>query len=162
MPSLGYVTIRGETQGMIEGSSEHDRREGLIEIFAFDHEVAVPRKATSALAAGRPVHQEVVITKLVDRSTPKLYQALDQNERLTEVIFEWYEQNGAGAEELTFRIELRGARVTKIRPSMPDFLDPAKDRYRFLEHVSFSYESILWSWGNGSVEFEAVWEEPGA
>lgn len=157
MASMGYVTIEGEQQGRIEGSGQHQEEEGLIEIFSFDHEVALPRKATEALTAGRPVHQEIVIGKLIDTSTPKLYQALDQHERLKSVGFEWYAYNRSGIRELVFSIELEGAIVTRIRPSMPDYLDPASDRYRFLEHVSLAYESITWSYGHGDIQFEASW-----
>jgi len=156
MSSMGYVTIEGDKQGHIEGSGQHAGEVGLIEIFSFDHEVAVPRKDSAGLTAGRPVHQEILIGKLVDRSTPKLYQALCQRERLTEVIFEWYEYDGAGIEQLNFSITLSNAVITRIQPSMPDFLDPDQDRYRFIEHVGLGYETILWSWGNGDVQFESV------
>lgn len=158
MASMGYVTIEGEEQGQIEGSGKHQEDGGLIEIFAFDHEVAIPRKATEALTAGRPVHQEIVIGKLVDRSTPKLYQAMDQHERLTKVEFEWYAYNSSGIRELVFSIELQNALVTRIRPSMPNYLDPDSDRYRFLEHVALSYETIVWSHGQGDIQFEATWQ----
>lgn len=95
--------------------------------------------------------------KLVDTSTPMLYQALDQHERLTTVAFEWYAYNSSGIRELVFSIELANAIVTRIRPSMPDYLDPGSDRYRFFEHVSLAYESIIWSHGQGDIQFEATW-----
>ncbi len=157
MASMGYVTIEGEQQGHIEGSGQHQDEEGLIEIFSFEHEVALPRKETEALTAGRPVHSEIVMGKLIDSSTPKLYQALDQHERLSRVEFEWYAFDGSGIRQLVFSIELAGAIVTRIRPAMPDYLDPASDRYRFLEHVSLAYESIIWSHGQGDIQFEATW-----
>jgi len=110
------------------------------------------------LTAGRPVHQEIVIGKRVDRSTPKLYQAMDQHERLTRVEFEWFAFNHSGIRELAFKIELENALVTRIRPSMPDYLDPESDRYRFLEHVALVYETIVWSYGQGDIQFEATWQ----
>lgn len=158
MSSMGYVTIEGEEQGRIEGSGQHQDDGGLIEMFSFDHEVAIPRKATEALTAGRPVHQEIVMGKLVDPSTPKLYKAMDQHERLTRVEFEWYAYNRNGIRELVFSIELHNARVTRIRPSMPDYFDPASDKYRFLEHVALAYETIIWSYGHGDIQFEASWQ----
>jgi len=157
MPTMGYVRIEGEEQGHIEGPAEYEGEDGLIGIFSFDHEVAIPRKATEAVTAGRPVHQEIVIGKLVDRATPRLYQAMDQHERLTRVEFSWYEYNSSGIRELAFSIELENALVTRIRPTMPDFMDPDSDRYRFLEHVALSYETITWSWGQGDIQFEASW-----
>ena len=157
MPSMGYVTIEGEQQGDIEGAGSHEDQDGLIEIFSFDHEVALPRKSAQALTAGRPVHHEVRMGKLVDNSTPKLFQALDQHERLTKVTIEWYAHNQSGISELAFSIELDNALVTSIKSSMPDFLDVDSDRYRFLEYVSLAYESIIWSHGKGDVQFEAAW-----
>ncbi len=159
MPTMGYVRIEGEQQGQIDGPAEQDGEEGLIAIFSFDHEVAIPRKANEALTAGRPVHQEIVVGKLVDRTTPKLYQAMDQHEQLTRVEFSWYAYNDSGIRELAFRIELENALVTRIRPSMPDFMDPDSDRYQFLEHVAIAYETITWSWGQGDVQFETSWHQ---
>jgi type VI secretion system secreted protein Hcp len=149
--------MEGERQGRIEGSGQHHEQEGLIEIFSFDHEVAIPRRGTQALTAGRPVHQEIQIGKLVDRATPKLYQALDQSEIITLVEFEWFAFNRSGTLERVFAIELENALVTSIRPSMPNYIDPTYDRYRFMEQVGLCYESIVWSYGQGDVQFEAAW-----
>lgn len=158
MPSMGYATIEGELQGPIEGSGVHREEEGYVEVFSFEHEVLIPRREGAALTAGRPEHREIVIGKLIDRATPKLQQALDQRERLSSVIFDWFEYSQSGIEELVFRIELRNAQITRIRPTMPDAYDPTRDRYRFFEYVSLSYESIIWSWGGGDVQFEATWQ----
>lgn len=157
MAQMGYATIVGESQGRIEGDGKHHEEEGLVEIFAFDHEVSIPRKGTAALTAGRPVHDEIVIGKLVDRSTPKLYQALDQHERLSSVQFEWFAYNRNGVLQRVFSVELENAVVTRIRPSMPDYLDPESDRYRFMERVGLSYETIIWTYGQGDVQFETTW-----
>lgn len=162
MSSMGYMNIEGAQQGHIEGSSAHREADGLIEIFAFDHEVAIPRNAATALIAGRPVHHEIMVRKLVDRATPRLYQALDRQEQLTEVSFDWHQYSPKGIEERVFRIELRNALVTRIKPSMADALDPTMDRYRFMEQVSLAYEHIVWIWGGGDVRFEATWEGPEA
>lgn len=157
MASMGYAKIEGESQGRIQGDGKHHEEEGLIEVFAFDHEVAIPRKSSGTLSAGRPVHDEIVIGKLVDRSTPKLYQAMDQHERLSTVAFEWFAYDSSGVLRRVFSVELENALVTRIRPSMPDYLDPESDRYRFMEHVGLSYETIVWTYGQGDVQFETTW-----
>lgn len=176
MSSMGYVTIIGRDQGRIEGGGGRDttaaggkggadskgqgggKGEGLIEIVSFDHAVELPRRGSASVAAGRALHKDIEVAKLIDRATPKLYQALIQGEILTEVLFEWYQHTGKGEPELAYSVQLKNALLTRVQPWMPDFLNPDQDRYRFMEKIAFSYETILWSWGrSGDLQFEASW-----
>lgn len=160
MAFMGYMSITGASQGRIEGGGAGDdfREPGLIEVLAFDHAVELPRKGQASVAMGRAVHRDIEVVKLVDKASPKLYQALVQNEPLPEVKFEWFEQTGSGKQDVYYSILLKNALLTRMQPWMPDFLDARRDRYRFMEKLAMSYESILWSWGSGGdVQFEADW-----
>ena len=162
MPSMGYVNITGTQQGPIEGSAAHGDDEGLIQVYSFDHVVELPRRGGTGIAAGRPIHGEIEVGKFVDKSTPKLYQALNNGEALSEVEFNWYHYTDAGIEERYYSISLENALITRIQPWMPNFLDPQYDRYKFMERLRLTYEKILWSWGpSGDIQFEASWAPPG-
>jgi len=158
MSTVGFATVTGEKQGRIEGGATHDNDEGLIQVLGFDHAVELPRRGGANMAAGRPIHGDIVLAKLLDKSTPKLYQALCTGEMLKTVVFHWYHYTDSAVEELFYTIQLENALITRAEPWMPDFLDPAYDRYRFMEKISLTYEKILWSWGpSGDVQFEDSW-----
>jgi type VI secretion system secreted protein Hcp len=156
MAMMGFVTIIGDAQGSIEGSSKVEEHETHIEILKFDHEVDVPMTSGGQLTSGQPVHKGLTINKLIDKSTPKLAQALDHREVLTEVELSWYGHNAAGIRELLYKIKLYNALITKIKTWSPHLYNTDQDAYRLMEDITFSYEKILWSWGSdGDVEYEA-------
>lgn len=160
MPSMGYLQITGESQGRIEGAASYEGEDGLIEVVSFDHAVELQRELSGQRMAGaRPVHREIELCKYVDRASPKLMQALLQGELLSEVRFEWYEQIGSGSPELFYSIQLKQALLTRVQPWMPEVLDQARDRYRFMEKVSLMYQTIIWSWGRGDVQYESSWQD---
>ena len=57
-------------------------REDTILVQAVDHSIAIPRDTQTGLPTGKRVHHPMKITKMYDKSSPKLYQALVTGERL--------------------------------------------------------------------------------
>ncbi len=155
MTMLGFLTITGSKQGSIQGSSIHLDHEGEIEVLSLDHQIEVPGGLDAPLSAGQPLHGALVINKLVDKSTPKLAQALCARELLSEVNIAWYRHGSNGSRELFYRIQLQNALISKVRAWTPHLYEKEQDQYRLMEDVSFSYEKILWSWGpEADVEYE--------
>ena len=68
-----YLSLTGETQGVIVGSVTQAGREGTIMTIATSHEVISPRDAASGLPTGKRQHAPFVITKEVDQASPALY-----------------------------------------------------------------------------------------
>ena len=161
MATPGYLSITGKDQGKIQGSCLFKEHEKEIEIYSFDHVVEVPANLDSPVSSGQPVHTPIVINKEVDKSSPKLYQALCRREVLTEVIFYWYRYTENGQYSLFYSVRLENALIAKIKPWMPNFFDLENERqYRFMEDVSFNYEKITWSYGpDGDVEYEDTSQE---
>lgn len=79
-----FLHLKGVKQGDIKGSVTQKGREGKIMVMAAGHEITVPRDIASWLPTGRRMHKPFVITKELDKSSPLLYQALVNNEILTE------------------------------------------------------------------------------
>lgn len=155
MTMLGFLTITGSSQGSIQGSSIHHEHEGEIEILSLEHQVEVPGGLDATLSAGRPLHGALVINKEIDKSTPKLAQALCTREVLSEVNIAWYRHSSNGTRELYYRIELKNALISKVKAWTPHLYEQEQDQYRLMEDVAFSYEKILWSWGaEAEVEYE--------
>jgi len=159
VPMLGFIKIIGESQGAIEGSC--DMPEGTIEVFAFVHKVKIPRSHDTGLPRGRRAHDDLTISKEVDKSTPKLYKALCEGERLTEVELSWYRPSGmSGNKEQYYIIRLENAIITGIEPCSPQRLDMSKEGYQLMEDVSFAYERIIWTWKPDGIEHEDSWIAP--
>ncbi|MNS53747.1 hypothetical protein D3C72_865110 [compost metagenome] len=79
-------------------------------------------------------HPGLRFTKPIDKSTPLLTTAINENEKL-QLIFDFYRINRYGRQEKYYQIELRGASVQGIMHSInPDVLDS--------ENITVSYEYI--------------------
>ncbi|MBU2918683.1 type VI secretion system tube protein Hcp [Psychrosphaera sp. F3M07] len=155
MTMLGFLSITGTEQGVIQGGSTHEDNLDDIEILKLDHQVEIPSGSKTQLSAGQPIHGGIKINKIIDKSTPKLAQALCTREVLSEVSIAYYQHTQSGTRELAYKIVLKNALITKITSWTPHFFETQEEQYRLMEDVVLSYEKILWSWGSeGDVEYE--------
>ncbi len=152
MPIPAYMSVEGASQGMItEGALSEDSvgniyQEGHDDQFmvqAFEHKIMIPRDLQSGQPSGQRVHQPLTVTKVFDKSSPLLYQALVTGESLTCRI-EWYRTSSEGTHEHYFTHELEGAIIVDITAIMPNCQDPSQAHFTHLEKVSFSYSTIRW------------------
>ena len=153
MPIPAYMTIEGVTQGLItEGALSEDSVGSLYQedhedqflVQAFDHNIIIPRDAQSGQPSGLRVHKPLTITKIFDKSSPLLYQALVTGESLSCTV-EWFRTSSEGTAEHYFTHEIEGAVVVDIKAIMPNCQDPSQAHFTHLEEVSFSYSTITWT-----------------
>jgi type VI secretion system secreted protein Hcp len=154
MPTPAYITIEGSNQGLITSGAftedsvgniyvEGHEDECLVE--AFKHEVIIPRDPQSGQPTGQRVHQPLTITKVFDKASPLLYQALTSGERLTKCQIKWFRTSATGTQEHYFSIDLEDAIIVDIKAYMPNCQDPGMAHFTHLEDVSFSYRRITWT-----------------
>ncbi len=161
MPMPFHMSITGQTQGNIsEGACDMQGRENTILCQALDHEVSIPRDRQSGLPTGKRVHGALTVTKVFDKSSPKIYQALVTGERLNEVKLDFYRINPTGTEEHYFTIKLTNAIIVSVKPWVPNCLDPAKESFTHMEDVSFTYQDIVWTWEIDGIEAQDSWLVP--
>ncbi len=160
MPMPAHLELEGANQGKIEGSCELQGREGTIMVWAFNHDVHIPRHPQTGLPTGKRIHGSMTITKEFDKSSPKLYQALCHGETFTNVTIKWYRIDPTGVEEHYFTTKLEDAIVVGIKAWMPSALDEKNDPYKHMEDVSFSYKKIIWTWEPDGIETEDDWTAP--
>jgi len=103
------------------------------------------------------VHNPLIITKVFDKSSPKLYQALCTGEHMTEVVIKWYRIDPTGQEEHYFTTALEDAIVVSMKPNMPNCLDPVMESFSHMENVAFTYRKIKWTWEADGIESEDDW-----
>ena len=160
MPMPAHMELEGENQGKIEGSSTQQGREKTILIEAMNHRVRIPRDLQTGLPTGKRVHEALTVTKVYDKSSPKLYQALCTGEHLKDVVIKWYRIDPTGQEEHYFTHTLTDAIIVEIKPWMPNCLDSATESFSHMEDVSFTYRKIRWTWEADGIEAEDDWEVP--
>ena len=160
MPMPAYLTLEGENQGNIEGSCDIGGHEGEILLQAFKHEVSIPRDIQTGQPTGPRVHGSFVVTKVFDKSSPKLYQALASGERMSDVTTKWYRIEKTGTQEHYFTIKLVEAIIVSINPYMSNCLDPMNGPFGHMEDVAMTYRKIIWTWEPDGIEAEDDWKAP--
>ena len=115
MSDIIYLTLRGAQQGLISsgcGSANsvgnHYQQSHPDEIFVFSLRKNLARTPQQLAPQG------LTFCKPVDKSSPLLMQAINNNERLT-LNFSFYRINPNGRWEAYYAIDLRGASIQQIQ-----------------------------------------------
>ena len=114
---VGYLTVKGQKSGNVQGGSQAKGHEGSIEVLGFDYGVSSPRDAATGQASGKRIHKPLIITKELDKSSPILFQALVTNEVLPEVNFQFTRAGSDGKEIQYYTIKLTNATISEIHQS---------------------------------------------
>ena len=161
MPMPFHMEVKGKDQGNIsEQACKIQGREDTILCQALNHEVYIPHDPQTGHATGKRVHKALTVTKVFDKSSPKLYKALRTGEHMTEVTLKFYRITDQGKEEHYFTIKLTEAIVVSIQPWVPNALDLSRDKFTHMEDVSFTFQKISWRWEPDGIEDEDDWEKP--
>ena len=162
MPIPIHLLVEGVKQGKIEGSCTMKGREGTILVQGVDHTVEIPKSPQTGLPTGKRVHGALTITKEVDKSSPKLLQALCSGEQLTEVELDFYRIKPSGEEEKYYTIKLTNAIIVGVRTWFPNCLQAETTSFGHMEDISFTYKAIRWTWVPDGIEAEDSWDAPKA
>ena len=160
MPMPCYLSLTGKNQGKIEGSCDQQGREGLIIVYSMEHMVEIPRDTHTGLPTGKRVHLPMTVEKEIDKSSPKLFQALTSGEQLTEVLLDFWRISPAGTEEKYYTTKLENAIIVAAETFFPETFLPSSEPYRHMEKISFTYEKIVWTWQPDGIEAEDSWKAP--
>lgn len=160
MPMPCHMNVEGTAQGAIEGSCEMEGRENTILVYAMNHDIHIPRDPQTGLASGKRVHGPLTVVKEVDKSSPKLYQALCTGENLTTVNLKYYRISPDGTEEHYFTTTLENAIVVEMKPYMPVAFLAENEPYRHMEELSLTYRKVKWTWEVDGIEAEDDWTVP--
>jgi len=162
MAMTSYLTLTGTNQGAIEGDCKQTGHENTILVYEFEHEIDIPRDSLTGLPSGQRVHRPFVITKHIDRASPKLNQACCSGERLSDVELQFFRINERGLEEHYYTIKLVNAIVVDMRCYKPMTLIEETKPLHDMERVSFTYEKIIWTYVPDGIEAEDDWKTPKA
>jgi type VI secretion system secreted protein Hcp len=155
-----YLKLKGAKQGDIKGSVTQKGRADKIMVIAVQHEVSSPRDAASGLPTGKRQHHPFVITKELDKSTPLLFNALCNNESITEWELQFWQPSSTGVEKQHYTVQLTNASIAWIRSIMPNNKHPELMKFSEYEEIGFTYQKITWTWMDGGITAEDDWEAP--
>jgi len=135
----------------IPGGVTERERENWIGVFGFVHDMVMDIVRTPGGASADLVQMApVVVTKQLDRASPKLALACCKGTHIYEVKIEWPKAE----RELISRVTLQDVLVTQVTPR----LVYRGDGFVLMEDVSFTFNKIKWEyWDATAGRIEAGW-----
>jgi type VI secretion system secreted protein Hcp len=161
--------VNGVTQGLITdgaftadsvGNIFQEGRENEVMVQGFSHELTMPRDPQSGQTTGLRIHKPVIITKVFDKSSPLLLQALTTGEVMTSVLIKWYRISIKGTQEHYYTTELEDAIIVHIKDYMHNCQDPANSHFTHLQDVHFTYRKITWTHEVSGTSGSDDWRSP--
>jgi type VI secretion system secreted protein Hcp len=114
-----YLQIDG-----IKGESMDDKHKDWIECTSVNWGVSQPRSATASTGGGhtaeRCEHDEVVIDKLADLSSPVLLQTCSAGKTIPKAKLEFMRADGQGDRIKYFEIELENVLIGSVMPGVKE------------------------------------------
>jgi type VI secretion system secreted protein Hcp len=154
-----FVSIKGSSQGLITegaftpdsvGNIYQDGHENESSVKSVFHNIRISRDAKAGLPTGQRNHQPLVITKIVDKSSPLLYNAITKSETLPTVEIRWYRTGYNGTIENYFITTLEDAVIVDITSEIDADGIP-------VERIAFAYRKVLWRHVKSSTSGEDDW-----
>ena len=98
-----YMTVKGQKAGLVKGGATARGQEGSIVVLSTSLGITSPRDVASGLPTGQRVHQPIVITKELDKSSPILWNMLVTNENISSLTIKYVRAAANGAESQIYR-----------------------------------------------------------
>ncbi len=128
----------------IPGEAADDKHADWIEVQSFSHGISQPSTVLGvsggALSAEKPVLEDFVIVKHMDKASPKLYLACTNGEHIAEVTMEITRSDGD--QEKYFEYLLTDVIISSTSPQ--GSTQSGDDRP--VEEVSFNFAKIQWTY----------------
>jgi type VI secretion system secreted protein Hcp len=151
-----YMRITGQSQGEIKGDVTLAGREDSILVVSFGYNVSTPYDPATGLVSGKRQHRPVRILKNIDQATPLLFNAMVNNELLTNVTIQFWKPDNTGGEVHYYTVELLNAHIVSIMPSQSS-ADAASTELPFREVISFTFDTIITTFEDGGISAQDSW-----
>ncbi|MEK7829531.1 MAG: type VI secretion system tube protein Hcp [Acidobacteriota bacterium] len=119
---------------------------GAIDAVGTDSLLTVAVDSGTGASSGRPKFNPLVITKAIDRATPKLFDACAGGDHLGLVQVSWIRSNhmSKGGEVVYFKVILEDVQITSVRSRLPNQNQASGIELGPVEEVAFSFGRITW------------------
>lgn len=153
MSTPAHLWLEDEHGSPIVGGCIMPQRSGSIELKSFSHGITIPVDKSWGKLTGTRVHQNIVVVKEFDHTTPILYRALCEGRTLKKALFKMYRILDSGIESEYFNIILENVKITTISP----YLSPNGLSSTHLETLELRYEAITWKCTEGNIIYRDSW-----
>jgi type VI secretion system secreted protein Hcp len=85
---------------------------------------------------------------------------LVNNENIETWELRFWQPSATGQEVQFYTVELVNANIAGIRSEMLNNKYPENMQHKEREHVSFTYQKIIFTWEDGGITAEDDWESP--
>jgi len=116
--------------------------EDEIQVQAFKLNITVPKDPQSGQPTGTRIHTGLTFTKVLDKSSPMIMQALATGEQIKKGTFKFYRTASSGEQEHYYTIEIEEGLVVDVTPWFPNALDPNNGSISHMEDVTLTYKKI--------------------
>jgi type VI secretion system secreted protein Hcp len=154
-----YLWLTDDQGNSIQGSVSVSGRQGSIEILEFNHSIYIPTDNDTGELTGTRKHGAVTLVKEFDASSPYLFKACCNGQRLSNAVIRWYKINDNGQETEYYQHVLEGVKINSYSPKMANTKDASLERIPHIETVSLRYEKITHSFLDGNVSHSDSWNE---
>jgi type VI secretion system secreted protein Hcp len=145
---VAFMHVDGGSLGTIEGEATEKGHEKWITLTGYDGDATVPVASSGSgggTTTGKVRLEPIVITKPIDKSTPKLFEALVTGRHLPAVQIDFVRAAGNGGDETFYSVKLEQVIVTGVHQS-----DAGKAGGILLEQISLDFRSIEIREGDGT------------
>lgn len=144
---VAFMHVDGGSIGAVEGEATEKGHEKWITLSGYDGDATAPTAtgAGGGAGAGKVQLKPIVVTKPIDKSTPKLFQALVTGTRLPAVQIDFVRPDSVGGEEVFYSVKLEQVIVTDVHQS-----DAGTSSGRPLEQVSLDFQKIEITYGGST------------
>lgn len=131
----------------IKGNSNQPGYENQVSAFAIKHDIQRPIAWDGTTTSGSSRHGALIITRYVDQSSPKIYQACSQSYMIPESKVLIYQQAEAGELDKFMIINLKNVYISRISLETKVTTHPQTGELTesIIEHVSLHYAAIHWN-----------------
>jgi type VI secretion system secreted protein Hcp len=138
--------IRGESTVTSLG------RENSIQCLYYEQCVTMSTDVRTGMASGRRSYTPILIRKRIDKSSPLLYRALVNNQKV-DGYFRFFRPNptGDGTTEQFYTVDFKNARIASIKQISPDIIKPTSATEPPVEEVTIVFQTITWTYTNGGI-----------
>ncbi len=131
----------------IPGSATEKNRADWSSLRGFSHQLEYPFDMREGKGRGEPMHGACTVLKEIDKTSPKLYEALCKKLSVEKVEIEFErDKPGEGGTEIYFRIVLAKCRVVFARPHIPTVSERDETTPPHMDEIGFAYQEINWEW----------------
>jgi type VI secretion system secreted protein Hcp len=141
-----YVQFKGRYT--IDGESRDSEHSKWLEVSTWSHDIRQPKSATSSSAGGhtseRTEHGEMVFTKDLDLTSPKLWEASSAGYTFDEVTIEFFRADGSTRVKY-LAIKLKNALISEVTPVVNSEGLPT-------ETFKLKYAAVQWIYQQQKIE----------